>query len=279
MPTSAALEARTSASAGFKRSVFLIQWMMSAIYPAFPFSFFFISFFSIHSCYSKTILSYTGICIFCFPTAYAPPFCRMHMSGLIPYLFSFSRIILPTKVLCELARYAGATAPASCQWIPLKPLYIRQPAKFLTYLFYSRPKIQYIFYIYDWFSQLHFCQYPALPEKSSWLSGMLFLFLAGFFKSLSVHGKTASYLWQTFKLAFWNVFFIPSLKFLSISCLSIGFFSYFHTGYLPIPRYTHWFFQWFILFLADLLAGFSASHWIILLETDWHFFTDTSHSL
>lgn len=174
MPTSAALEARTSASAGFKRSVFLIQWMMSAIYPAFPFSFFFISFFSIHSCYSKTILSYTGICIFCFPTAYAPPFCRMHMSGLIPYLFSFSRIILPTKVLCELARYAGATAPASCQGKPLKPLYIRKLAGFFKCLFYFRLKIPYIFYIYGWFFQLRFYQYPALPEKAGWLSETLF---------------------------------------------------------------------------------------------------------
>lgn len=47
MPASAALEARTSASAGFKRSVFLIQWILSAIYPAFPFCFFFNGFFSI----------------------------------------------------------------------------------------------------------------------------------------------------------------------------------------------------------------------------------------
>ena len=108
---------------------------------------------------------------------------------------------------------------------------------------------------------------------------MLFLFLAVFFKLLSVHGKTASYLWQTFKLTFWNVFFIPSLKFFSISCLSTGFSSYFHTGYLPVPRYTHWFFQWFVLFLAGLLAGFSASHWIIPLETDWHFFTDKKTGL
>ena len=85
--------------------------------------------------------------------------------------------MLPTKVLCGLARYAGATAPASCQGMPLKPLYIRQPAKFLTYLFYSRLKMQYIFYIYDWFSQLYFCQYLDLPEKPSWLSETLFLFL------------------------------------------------------------------------------------------------------
>ena len=55
---------------------------------------------------------------------------------------------------------------------------------------------------------------------------MLFLFLAGFFKPFFLHGKTASCLLQTFKLAFWNVFFIPSLKFLSISCLSTGFSSY-----------------------------------------------------
>ena len=26
--------------------------------------------------------------------------------------------MLPAKVPCELARYAGATAPASCQWNP-----------------------------------------------------------------------------------------------------------------------------------------------------------------
>lgn len=220
-----------------------------------------------------------GTCIFCFPTAYAPPFCRLPLPGLLPYLFSFSWIMLPAKVPCELARYAGATAPASCQGIPLKPLYIRKLAGFFKCLFYFRLKIQYIFYIYGWFSQLHFCQYPALPEKNNWLSEMLFLFLAGFFKLLSVHGKTASCLWQTFKLAFWNVFFIPSLKILSISCLSTGFSSYFHTGYLPVPRYTHWFFQWFVLFLAGFLAGFSASHWIIRLETGWHFFTDTSHSL
>lgn len=108
---------------------------------------------------------------------------------------------------------------------------------------------------------------------------MLFLFLAGFFKPFSVHGKTTSCLLQTFKLAFWNVFFIPSLKFISVSCLSTGFSSYFHTGYLPVPGYTHWFFQWPVLFLAGFLAGFAASHWIIRLETGWHFFTDTSHSL
>ena len=108
---------------------------------------------------------------------------------------------------------------------------------------------------------------------------MLFLFLAGFFKPFSVHGKTASCLWKTFKLAFWNVFFIPSSKSVSISCLSTGFSSYFHTGYLHVPRYIHWFFQWFVLFLAGFLAGFSAFHWIIRLETGWHFFTDTSHSL
>ena len=94
-----------------------------------------------------------------------------------PYLFSFSWIILPIKVLCELARYAGATAPASCQGMPLKPLYIRKLTGFFKCLFYFRLKIQYIFYIYGWFSQLHFCQYTALPEKSSWLSETLFLFL------------------------------------------------------------------------------------------------------
>ena len=71
--------------------------------------------------------------------------------------------------------------------ISLKPLYIRKLAGFFKCLFYFRLKIQYIFYIYGWFPQLHFCQYPALPEKPSWLYEMLFLFLtektAAFFVS------------------------------------------------------------------------------------------------
>ena len=104
---------------------------------------------------------------------YCPPFVLPFLS--VSFL-PVSLIMLSIKVPCELARYAGATAPASCQRIPLKPLYIRKLAGFFKCLFYFRLKIQYIFYIYGWFSQLYFCQYPALPEKNNWLSEMLFLF-------------------------------------------------------------------------------------------------------
>ena len=111
---------------------------------------------------------------------------------------------LPAKVPCELARYAGATAPASCQGKPLKPLYIRKLAGFFKCLFYFRLKIQYIFYIYGWFSQLHFCQYPALPEKPNWLSGMLFLFLAEKTAAFFVSG----WLFQTTFCAWKNRFLL-----------------------------------------------------------------------
>ena len=113
--------------------------------------------------------------VFSWYNEYCPPFILPSLS--VSFL-SLSLIMLSVKVPCELARYAGAAAPASCQGIPLKPLYIRKLAGFFKCLFYFRLKIQYIFYIYGWFSQLYFCQYPALPEKNNWLSGMLFLFLA-----------------------------------------------------------------------------------------------------
>ena len=120
------------------------------------------------------VVTHTSLIGFFFKYA---PFCRL------PRLVFFHIFSLFPGLYCPQKFYANLQDTQERQLLhlvrgkPLKPLYIRQPAEFLTYLFYSRLKIQYIFYIYDWFSQLHFCQYPALPEKSNWLSETLFLFL------------------------------------------------------------------------------------------------------